>query len=217
MKKMINLLIFSAIILSSCSKDDENGVNYPKELVATVEVKDFKVIVGGKEVSSTGYKPEDIFTRDLLSKDMYYISFQDIDDLNMIIKSESEETFNCTYAFKGDSLFLSSGSFEEGSLFLGNGNRNYLKKECSAFKIYSYKKLGGKIVDLNADGIVDEKDKITVLDKDDKYLTPTEALAKVGYRSLTELDAQDIVIVYNYNLIFKVDKDGDRQITDADN
>lgn len=218
MKKMINILIFSTLILGACSKDDSiDEISYPKELVATIEVKDFKVILGGQEVSTAGYNPDDIFTNDLIGKDMYYLSFQDIDNLNLVVKSEGEETFNCTYTFKGDSLFLNSGSFEEGSLFLGLGSHNYIKKECSAFKIFSYKKSGGQIVDINADETIDENDKITILNKADRYLTPIEAFAKSGYSSLSDMEAQDIVIVYNYNIIFKTDKNGDRQITDADN
>jgi hypothetical protein len=42
MKKMINILVFSAIVLGACSKEDGEEISYPKELVPYTEHKDTK-------------------------------------------------------------------------------------------------------------------------------------------------------------------------------
>lgn len=50
----------------------------------------------------------------------------------------------------------------------------------------------------------------------DKFLTSNDVISAMGYTSMSQLEAKDSVLIYNYTLQFLVDKNGDRIYTAAD-
>ncbi|HEX3009895.1 MAG TPA: hypothetical protein VHO90_20005 [Bacteroidales bacterium] len=109
-----------------------------------------------------------------------------------------------------------SNDLEEGSLFLGKGSRSSLTKECGAYMFYGYRMKDGQKEDINRDEIVNEDDKIRITSMKDGFLTINDVLSVVGYTSLSQLEAKDSILIYNYTLKFVKDLDGDRLYTNAD-
>jgi hypothetical protein len=216
MKTLTHILILSGFIFIACSKDNENAFHYPKEIIAVTELKDFRAFVAGVEISTDGLEPENIFTKELLNKNKYYLKF--LSDTTLDFALSVNPTYHCSYNFKADSLYLFSNElFEEGYWFAGKGNKSLLAKDCAAYRANLYKKKNGQKVDVNGDEIIDIKDKLKVLNSNDQFLIAQDVLNKFGYSSLSEMEANDTVIIYNYKLYYKTDKNGDRMITSADN